>query len=495
MKRFLLALMLGAMLLVPTSAFAYSYTFSCGPSWSNLPVSYWINSNGSADVPFSTVENIMEDSFAVWGDPCCSNFAANYRGTTSLTATNNQNRVVLSWVENSWNPQWGSVNQTIGITFSSVFNNCSIATAPILFNGVGFRFTTNGSGTDLQSIATHEIGHLLGLGHSNLQSATMYAAYVGGTGARTLHQDDIDGVCSLYTTSCSCTSPSQCASNEDCIGGQCRIPPCGSDADCDVGLSCNQGTGECEIPPCGNDADCSAGFECQNSVCVSGCPVCRRNCSSDADCGSGGQCIENGDGSTVCIVFCGQNAACPGNAECYQVQSQGETFFVCGSPDPNSTSICPDNYVCQDGGVVNTCASDAECSNNQVCRNTVNGMACVDDDDPCADVMCGDGLYCDNGICYREDISNNVPGNNTPGNNNPGNNTPGNNTPGNNDNNTPGNNDNGGNNNTDEEPFIIVKANDEGTEETGCCAVTSPREVPGTLLLLVGLLAFVRRRR
>ena len=170
MNRFLrlsvAALALALVSFVASSAFAYTYTFTCGPSWPSLPVNYYINQNGSGDLSFSEVESVVADSFEVWGDPCCSKFDASYQGTTSLTATNNQGRVVLSWTEDGWNPQWGSVNQTIGITFSQVRSDCAIIQAPILFNGVGFRFSTNGTATDIQSIATHEIGHLLGLGHS-----------------------------------------------------------------------------------------------------------------------------------------------------------------------------------------------------------------------------------------------------------------------------------------------------------------------------------------
>lgn len=484
MKRQLLFMLVAlATVLTPAGAFAYSYTFSCGPSWANLPVPYWINSAGSADVPFSQVETIIEDSFAVWGDPCCSRFAAEYRGTTSLTATNNQGRVVLSWVEDSWNPQWGSVNQTIGITFSSVFNNCTIAEAPIIFNGVGFRFTTNGTGTDLQSIATHEIGHLAGLGHSNLQNATMYAAYVGGTGARSLHQDDIDGICSLYTRSCSCSSSSQCASNEQCIGGQCQVPPCTNDSQCDPGLECNTATGKCVIPPCSTSADCSAGFVCQNSICVSGCPVCRQNCTTNADCGSGGFCVDNVDGSKVCLVLCGQSAECPGDAVCYRVpDGQGGEAFVCGSPDAVD-SLCPDEYVCQDTGVTNECDSLSDCDPGELCVNTTSGRRCEVPEDPCATVTCGDGLICENGICIREDIS--EPSNNTPGNNNAGaNNTPGTDNNGTGEPVTPGSDD----------PLIIIYAADDD-DGGGCCTVARSPRVPFPAVLLLGGLFVWRRRR
>ncbi|MCK4963217.1 MAG: matrixin family metalloprotease, partial [Anaerolineales bacterium] len=54
-----------------------------------------------------------------------------------------------------------------------------------------------GSHFDVFSVALHECGHSLGLGHSSNPDAVMYAYYQMVTG---LHQDDIDGIRSLYAS-------------------------------------------------------------------------------------------------------------------------------------------------------------------------------------------------------------------------------------------------------------------------------------------------------
>ncbi len=53
---------------------------------------------------------------------------------------------------------------------------------------------------DIQGVACHELGHALGLSHSNSSGATMYWAISGnGTAARSLHSDDSAGVQSIYS--------------------------------------------------------------------------------------------------------------------------------------------------------------------------------------------------------------------------------------------------------------------------------------------------------
>ncbi|KAJ9135240.1 hypothetical protein P3X46_032448 [Hevea brasiliensis] len=51
---------------------------------------------------------------------------------------------------------------------------------------------------DLKSVAVHEIGHLLGLAHSQDSNAIMYATIPPGIIKRELTQDDIDGIHALY---------------------------------------------------------------------------------------------------------------------------------------------------------------------------------------------------------------------------------------------------------------------------------------------------------
>jgi len=64
-----------------------------------------------------------------------------------------------------------------------------------------------GSAEDLQSVACHEYGHALGLGHTTSSGATMTAFSNGGVGDRSIAPDDIAGIKSIYGTA-SASKPS-----------------------------------------------------------------------------------------------------------------------------------------------------------------------------------------------------------------------------------------------------------------------------------------------
>lgn len=54
-------------------------------------------------------------------------------------------------------------------------------------------------GYNLFLVAAHELGHSLGLSHSNVYGALMYPIYMArDTRDYQLHQDDIDGIQALY---------------------------------------------------------------------------------------------------------------------------------------------------------------------------------------------------------------------------------------------------------------------------------------------------------
>jgi len=78
----------------------------------------------------------------------------------------------------------------------------AISDADILVNAEHKTFCIDGCKSneyDLHSTITHEIGHLLGLDHTSVEEATMYAVGLPAElFMRDLHDDDIAGICQSY---------------------------------------------------------------------------------------------------------------------------------------------------------------------------------------------------------------------------------------------------------------------------------------------------------
>ncbi|MCU0657326.1 MAG: thrombospondin type 3 repeat-containing protein, partial [Polyangiaceae bacterium] len=184
---------------------AKAYT-TFGVKWSSLPVKYKVNETSFPASIKGTALASIKAGFATWSAPACSVFEAVHDGaTTNLNPMAKGVGNTIFWTKN-WS---GVVNGTtlteniIGIT-PLWLSGSSIAYAHIALNAQHHQWGDGAiSGVvDTQSLLVHEQGHFLGLNHSNATNSVMKSTYSKGTIVRTLVQDDIDGVCSIYP----CTS-------------------------------------------------------------------------------------------------------------------------------------------------------------------------------------------------------------------------------------------------------------------------------------------------
>jgi hypothetical protein len=102
---------------------------------------------------------------------------------------------------------WPYTNQLDTLALTTVTYNIETAEiydADVEINTAQATFTTSDEPdrheADLDSVVTHEVGHFLGLAHSEIDAATMRGIgyELGTTGLRTLASDDIQGICEIY---------------------------------------------------------------------------------------------------------------------------------------------------------------------------------------------------------------------------------------------------------------------------------------------------------
>lgn len=177
--------------------------------WSNPNLSYYFH-----DIP-EDFEDSLHTSFEVWEEISGIDLRINFEGAAS--AASRDSRSTLRWVTEGWSSlSFRPPSNALAVTLSSFSaSSGEIVDADIYFNAENFDWGVVESEedfdlVDVQNIATHEIGHLIGLDHSSvnyfetepdLANATMYYASGAGETSRRVPQiDDIRGVRSLYAS-------------------------------------------------------------------------------------------------------------------------------------------------------------------------------------------------------------------------------------------------------------------------------------------------------
>ncbi|MDP7038114.1 MAG: matrixin family metalloprotease [Myxococcota bacterium] len=228
MKKCLSILVLS--LLLPAAALAWDPLYTCSGNYTawrgDTPHTFWNYAQNYPSTDFSEEDSlrIINDSFAEWGVPGCSSFSFEQDANTNDDPMDWQNSRAVGYYEDSWPSYMGQY--TLAVTMPSWDYNCDLNDADLVVNGYHHEWTENGWGSDLQSVMTHEVGHFIGLDHSNHYDSTMTATYGGGTSDRTLSCDDTEAACALYPSqSQSCNADHYCPCGESCIDGYCGGTP------------------------------------------------------------------------------------------------------------------------------------------------------------------------------------------------------------------------------------------------------------------------------
>jgi hypothetical protein len=229
--RFVLILLIVSLFLLIEGAFerlqAFTVISNAGQAsaWTNGQVTYRFNTapsgyfNGGADHSGTASDDFapIRAAFQTWQIPGV-NLTFNELSANSTAPNSDDGINSVKWVSSNWRslafrPPSNALAVTL-VAFDS--HTGKIKDADIYFNSEIFDWAivdapSESGYIDVQNIATHEIGHLLGMDHSSesllesddeLADATMYyAATSGETYRRDLNSDDERGITNLYGSS------------------------------------------------------------------------------------------------------------------------------------------------------------------------------------------------------------------------------------------------------------------------------------------------------
>ena len=167
--------------------------------WQQPIVDYYINIEPDSNLNEDDYIEAVQGSFEEWNSVPDNPLYLNYSGLTRDHGTDYTDKNIIFFNRGEW-PENLEPN-LMASTF--VWNNDEgeILAFDIIINN-SFKWGTNGEPytQDLQNALTHEIGHVLGLGHSEEDTATMFGtSYTGEKSKRTLDEDDIQGISYLYS--------------------------------------------------------------------------------------------------------------------------------------------------------------------------------------------------------------------------------------------------------------------------------------------------------
>ena len=180
--------------------------------WGDFPIRYFVTDRSAPGVSAPQMQQAIAGAFASWQAVATAQISAEFVGFTTANPVSNDGRTTLGFVNR---PDLDRVLGATSFTLDTVSGD--VIESDIFFNSrFEWSVAANGEANrfDLESIAVHEVGHLLGLAHSALgetevrpggrrvlgAEAVMFpVAFSAGTiQGREIKSDDIAGLSDIY---------------------------------------------------------------------------------------------------------------------------------------------------------------------------------------------------------------------------------------------------------------------------------------------------------
>lgn len=245
--------------LVEREAHAYCFTTTCKgvdacddvavpgctpTSWASRCVGFTVNDRTQGGLAPDAIEDIAKRAFGRWqgsdcGDGLPPGLHVEFMGIVSCATTEyNFDAGNANVIMTTEQPGAGISGHTFALTTTSFDPDTGeLLNADIELNVRDHAFTVGDDlvDVDLEAVLVHEIGHFLGIAHSQVVDATMFPFYEPGTTEiRSLTKDDEAAICLLYPPSPDITSTCNPLPRHG-FSPDCRVDQ--TEGDCNVAAS------------------------------------------------------------------------------------------------------------------------------------------------------------------------------------------------------------------------------------------------------------------
>ncbi len=180
-----------------------------------MPIVYRFHAGGTSKLDFSAARSAIRRAFDEWSNVECEGGRTSLRFQEGpdikkdkpLGAEEGPEKFGIYFRDDEW--PHDNAEESLALTnhsYGKISGTIDYADIEINTASTVFALTDVDEGIDLQAVVTHEVGHYIGLAHSNDPDSIMVAAYCQSSDrcgesidrARQLSADDRAAVCALY---------------------------------------------------------------------------------------------------------------------------------------------------------------------------------------------------------------------------------------------------------------------------------------------------------